>query len=368
MSPSHSSLVAAVFALATSIPVVACGPSRTRDVAGDRVGRRWGARDAGAAPTASGNDVPAPPPEEKSDEISTGPLPHVLARANTRALAADETRVYYGDAREDAVFAIDKEGGEPTRIARRAPVAGSLALDGGKLSWIASPGNVVLRTDLRTSTTTTLKEGGIFVDVAASNGEVFIVEATGTGGTLHRVGSNGTAARLATFDALPRALAASKDDVVIATSTKLLRLPRSGGPVQTIASGAGFSSPQIEGEFVVVAANDASSSGVVIVRFPKQGGPAVRVGRADRRTPVHASAGELFFVAGGKPRLVAIAADRGRQRILSEADVLSNAIAMTADAEHVFVATSDGDDGLLLSIARATTSRPDGGLSPSEAP
>lgn len=351
MSLSHRSLAAMVLALATSAASIACGPSRARDVAGDRVNRRWGAQDASVEPSAAGNDVPAPPPAEKNDEGPAGPLPHVLARANTRALAMDDARIYYGDAREDAVFAVAKEGGDPVRIARRAPVAGSLALDDGKLVWIASPGNVVLRTDLRTSTTTTLREGGIFVDVAASRGEVFVAEAAGAGGTLYRIGSAGTT-RIATLDALPRALAVSNDDVVVATSTKLLRLARAGGAVQTIATGAGFSSPQIDGEFVDVAANDASGSGIVVVRLPKQGGRAVEVGRAERRTPVHASEGEIFFVTGGKPRLVALAANGGGRRVLSEADALANTTAMTADAKSVFVATNDGDDGLVLSVAR----------------
>lgn len=356
MSPLRTTLAATTFALAVGAISIACGPSRARDVAGDRVNRRWGAQDASAEPSGAGN-VPAPPPAEKNDQGPTGPLPHVVARANTRALAMDESRIYYGDAREDAVFAVAKEGGEPVRIARRAPVAGSLALDDGKLVWIASPGNVVLRTDLRTSATTTLREGGIFVDVAASRGDVFVAEAAGAGGALYRIGGDGTT-RIATFDALPRALAVSNDEVVVATSTKLLRLPRAGGTPQTIATGAGFSSPQIDGDFVDVAANDASGSGIVVVRWPKQGGRAVEMGRAERRSPVHVSAGEIFFVTGDKPRLVALAAGGGGRRILSEADALANTTAMTADAQRVFVATNDGDDGLVLSVARAAADPP----------
>ena len=99
------------------------GP-RPRDVAGDRRHRR---QDASADADAATN-VPEPPPVTRAAGRS-GKKPRLLARATSRALAIDATNVYFGNSDDDGIYAVAKGGGEPTRLARRAPVAGAIAVD-----------------------------------------------------------------------------------------------------------------------------------------------------------------------------------------------------------------------------------------------
>src|SRR5688500_17881343 len=92
--------------------------------------------------------------------VPTGVKPRTIARAYAVALVTTKTHVYFGDADDDSLLAVPKAGArEPTRIARRAPVAAALVADAKALTWIASPGDTVVRLPLEGAPSpTTIRE------------------------------------------------------------------------------------------------------------------------------------------------------------------------------------------------------------------
>jgi hypothetical protein len=134
-----------------------CRGARTRDVAGDRRTQPT-ELDAASATTPS---TSASAPRFGANPDVRGKKPRVFTRASTHALALDKTNVYFGDSEDDGVFAMPKEGGQPVKLARHAPVAGALALDGDSVTWIASPGDAVLKVSVHGGgQPTTLRDHG----------------------------------------------------------------------------------------------------------------------------------------------------------------------------------------------------------------
>jgi hypothetical protein len=173
--------------------------------------------------------------------VVTAVKPRTIARAYAVAIATTKTHVYFGDADDDALLVVPKVGAaEPKRVARRAPVASALVADASSLTWIASPGDTVLCMPLEgASTPTTLREREIFTGVAAEGGDVFLVGAAPGGGALTRI-TGATAARLASFDVVPRAVMVDAVNVFVVTPKTVVRTPRKRGEVITLASGAGL--------------------------------------------------------------------------------------------------------------------------------
>ncbi len=336
----RSSLVARA-AVLVALASTACARRGPRDVGehGHRDDREAAPEPSGGAPAGSATirSIATPAP--------AGIAPRVLAHATAHAIATTKTHVYFGDAGDDVLLAVAKTGpSEPVRIARRAPMPGALAIDADDLVWIGSPGDVVLRMRIGSaSAPTTIRDRGIFVDVAADGGDVFFIEAIGGGGALTRI-TGTTAARLATYDAIPRGLAVDDDDVYVVTPSKVLRAPRRRGEVETLASGAGFGALAIDRAYVYVTAKRGSTR--AIIRIPKAGGPPVDVVDGGvRDAPIATRDGDVFYFDEARPAL------RTPSRLVSEHPSLARPAALAADDDGVFVAAGDGEEAIVASIA-----------------
>jgi hypothetical protein len=335
-------LVLAV-SLFAAIPVgSACsGGPRPRDVAGDRRPRRE--QDAAA------DAVPEAPPVVVQP-VASGKRPRLLAHATARALAIDAAKVYFGNSDDDGIYAVSKNGGEPVRLARRSPVAGAIALDAESISWIASPGDAVLKLSLRDGgQPTTLRDRGIFSDVATAGGEVFIIEAIGAGGALLRV-TGPTASRLATFDGAPRALLADSTHAFVVTPTKIFRTPHEKGALETIATGSAFAYPQMDEAFVYVVADAPGTR--VVARFPKAGGPMTILARDVRDAPIEVEGADVIFLDATRPQLRSTPKAGGDGRVVNEDEAFAGVAAIVADATTIYVASGARETGLILAVDR----------------
>ena len=91
-------------------------------------------RGAGAGEGAAELEVQGAPVTLRSVDtpLPAGSPPRLVARASARAIATSKTHIYFGDTDDDAVLAVPKGAreGEPVRVARRAPMAGALAVSG----------------------------------------------------------------------------------------------------------------------------------------------------------------------------------------------------------------------------------------------
>jgi hypothetical protein len=357
MMPSTLAIVAAA---AMALGATACH-SKGADVAGQRLV----ALDAGLDMAEATEVAAAPPPAARAP--ASGTRPRVVARSASRALALDGAHVYFGDAFEDTLESALKDGGASTRLARRAPVAGGLAIDGDTLSWVATPGDIVLHEPTSGGAAIVLREQGIFADVAASDGEAFIVEAQGSGGVLMRISGVPSAAaldagakaspratRLAAFDGAPRAVVVDATSLYVATAQKILRVPRSGGAAgpETVALGSDFESPVLDGDYVYVVTASGSSGGHDVVRVAKTGGPTATIAKNVRAAPIAVDSGDLLYFDAQRPRLLAMPLSGGAPRVLAQDDALSRPNAIATDADAVYVAAGERDDGIVLAVPR----------------
>lgn len=319
---------------------------RARDVAGDRRPRR----DAGAgAGEAAAPGIPTPPPDATT-RTGTGRKGTLFVRASTRALALDATNLYYGDSGDDGIYAIAKTGGEPARLARHAPVAGAIALDGDTVTWIASPGDAVLRVSLRAGgQPTTLRDRGIFSGVAAATAEVFITEATGVGGALLRV-TGATAVRLAGFEGSARAVMADATHAYVVTPTKIFRTPHVKGEFETIATGTSFGCPQMDETSIYIVTEQGGAR--VIARMAKTGGPLTVVVRDVADAPIAIEGSDLFFFDATRPQVLAVALTGKGVRVVLHDDALASPTAIVADATTIYVGSGDRESGVILTGPR----------------
>lgn len=341
-------MVLAVWLFA-AVPVgSACtsGGPRARDVAGDRRGRR--AQDAATDADATSN-VPEPPPVTVQP-VARGKKPRLLARATSRALAIDATTIYFGNSDDDGIYAVPKEGGEPTRLARRAPVAGAIAVDDNSVHWIASPGDAVLKLSLRErGQPTVLRERGIFSDVATAGGDVFITEPIGAGGVLLRINGT-TTTRLATFEGAPRAVMADSTHAYVITPTRILRVPYPKGEVETIASGAAFGYPQQDDAFVYVVAELKGTRG--LLRVPKSGGPVTTLASDVRDAPIEVEGADVLFLDATRTELRSVPKAGGQVRVVSDDEAFGGVAAIVADPSTVFIATGARETGVIIAVER----------------
>jgi len=336
------------FALAIAL-AGACKPNvRPRDLAGDRATRRLEATTA-ATDAGSGPDGVPEAPAPSAQAATIGKKARVFTRATTRALALDALNVYYGDSEDDGIYTMPKAGGTAVRIARHAPVAGAIALESDAVTWIGSPGDAVLKASLRGGQPTTLRDKGIFSDVAAAGGDVFITEAIGAGGALLRV-SNGVTSKLTSFDGAPRAVMADATHTYVVTPTKILRTLHAKGELETIATGVGFTYTEIDEGFVYVIGQSAGLT--VVARVAKNGGPLTPVALNVRSAPLRVVGGELLFFDALRPRLLSAPAAGGEPHIVYEDEALTAASALDADATTIYVATGANESGVISAIDR----------------
>jgi hypothetical protein len=341
--PLRNSALAALVAGAALAAGCSGTPTRARDIAGDR-----------RPPAKSTEGVLAVVPEPPHVAEPSGPKgerPRVVVKASARALTIDAFRIYYGDSEDDGVYSIAKTGGAAQRIARHAPVSGALALEGSSIAWIASPGDAVLRAPIFGGVQpTTLRDRGIFSDVAAVGDDVFITEAIGGGGALIRV-TGATASRLAAFDGPPRAVMADKTHAFIVTPSKILRTPHQRGELETVGVGTRFSHAEMDDAYVYAVAELDKGRGVV--RFPKAGGPMAVVARDVRDAPIEVEGDELLFFDGMRPQLRSVRVSGGESRVIAEDEGLGTVSAIEADASTVYVAQGIHESGVIVAIRRA---------------
>lgn len=349
-------------ALVVGTALLACASGRPRDRLANQNPRSEFPTTAAGAGASSVGLVRTPPPE-KTD---AGPQPRiallpmrVLASVVSRAVATDADQIYFGDLGDDGLLALAKRGGgAPVRIARRAPVRGALAAFRGQVVWIASPGDLVLRVPSSGGATTTLRDRGLFTDVAAEGSDVVFTEAAAGGGVVLRV-TGTTAARLATLDASPRGIALGDADAFVVAGDELLRVPRARGAVSVLAAAASMASPVAAGDRVYVVAAAAGGEHVVL-GVPRAGGEPVKVAaRVHVRSPLAVHDGVLYVIDGERARLRAVTLATGVDRVIAEHEALASAVAIAADADGVVVATDEA--GVILGVGRIAVAPVDGG-------
>jgi hypothetical protein len=324
--------------------LAACASSHPRDSAVNHNPRSEFPADA-----TSGSFLPKATASSAAISASAPRSPRSIARAASRAIATDERRVYFGDDDDDAVLAVDKQGGAPSRIAKRAPVFGSIALDGDGLIWIATPGDVVLKVSLSSSAPPqTLRDRGIFTDLVTSRGDVFVTEVTPGGGALTRI-TGPTAATIGDLEGPPRGMAVDETSAYVALTQALVRLPRARGAIATIATGARLTDPHVDERYVYVTTTSTGDDALV-ARAPKTGGALAPVVRSVRPgTPTALYAGELYFIDARRPELRAVSLTGGAARIVATGDILESAVAMVVDRDGAFLATGDAGEILAAS-------------------
>ena len=322
------------------------GPARARDVAGDR--RPRGEGDGGTV--TAGTAVVPEPPRPTEQTVVKGNRPRVVVKASARALALDAGHVYYGDSDDDGVYSVAPEGGAPLRIARHAPVAGAIALAGTSIAWIASPGDAVLRAPVAGGAQpTTLRDRGIFSDVAALGDEVFITEAIGAGGALLQVTGTSTS-RLAAFDGPPRAVLVDKTYVYVVTPSRIVRTLHTRGELEVVGTGTRFTHSEIDEGFVYVVTDVDKGRGVV--RFPKAGGAAAVVARDVRDAPIEVEGGDLLYFDATRAQVRSVAATGGDSRVVAEDEGLATVSAIEANATTIYVAEGVHETGVIVAVPR----------------
>ena len=307
-------------------------------------------------PTEDGAEKPAPAGTTTVSSVSTplpvGTKPQILARAHSVALATTKTHVYFGDADDDWLVSMPKAGAsEPTRVARHSPVSGALVADATALTWIASPGDSVLRLPLGSNAApTTIRDREIFTDLAAEGGDVLLVGAAPGGGALTRI-TGATAARLASFDLVPRAVMVDATNAFVVTTKSVLRTPRKRGEVTTLATGSSFGSSTSDDACIYVTTKQGSSR--AILRIPKYGGAMTALSAIDgvRDAPIAVRRGEVFYFDEGRPVLRAHAIDSGATRVVSEDAMFERVNALVIDDDGAWVATGEASSGAIVHVA-----------------
>jgi len=321
------------------------GAMRPRDVAGDR--RPRGLRGDASTDAADPDMAPEPPPPVVQPVVNAK-KPRVVVHANTRALAVDATSLYYGDSEDDGIYALPKAGGDPVRLARHAPVAGAIALDTDSVTWIGSPGDAVLRIALRGGgQPTTLREHGIFSDVATFRGDVFIAEAVGAGGALWRV-TGATPTRIVGLDAAPRAVMADATHVYVITKSGIVRTPYPKAQIETVTTGTAFGTAEMDDTsiYVVVAADKSR----VVAKVAKNGGAMTTLATGVRDGPIEVFGDEVLYLDAVRPALRAVPKAGGTSRLVAEDETLSGATAIEADGQTIYVATGSADNGAIVAV------------------
>jgi hypothetical protein len=282
---------------------------------------------------------------------AVGLAPREIAKASARAIVTSPTHVFFGDSEDDALYALSKKGGSPMRIARRDPMPGALAIDtdSSTLAWIGSPGDVVLRVPTNGGTVTTVRDRGIFTDVAASGGDVFFTEARDEAGILTRV-TGTTAARLAAVEGAPRGIAIDAQHVYLATSSRLAVTPRTRGEVIDLATGAAFANPLLDETWLYATAVDPKSRVREIVRVKKTGGTLETIVTGIRDAPTALYKGTLYWFDPDRPALLSSSGARPSPRTVCEDAQLERPSAITVDDDGVFVATGYGEGARILVI------------------
>lgn len=310
-------------------------------------------------PAYGGSDPLAaePPPARTSTTTTTGAVVppsevaavnRVLSTSSTPTLATDGVNVYFGDEHQNALMRVPGAGGDnPSVLGRPGPV--DIALDGQVVTWIARPGDVVLRVGRSGAPADTLRDQGVFTSLTASRGQVFVTEKIGSGGALTLL-AGGSATPLATFDRTPRAVEVDQSFAYVVTARDIVRVPRNGDNTKKLlASGRELAHAAIDRDSVYVTAEVAT--GVrALVRVSKAGGALVDLAHPLRNAPFALYGGQLYFVVDGAPELRRVPVKGGSSTLVARDDAYENVTALVADELRIYVATEKTG---LTALARA---------------
>lgn len=295
----------------------------------------------------------------------SGKKPSELAHANTRAIVTSRSHIYFGDAEDDALFALPKSSTDHTRIARRAPMPGALSYDevSQTLAWIANPGDTVLRMSTTNAhgAASTVRDRGLFTDVAvATNGDVFITEAQDGSAVVTRVTGN-TAARVATLDGLPRGVVVDAAHVYVATTTRLVQTSRVRGEVIELAKGSSFSNPQLDGSDVLATTTpegQAATHRRIILRVRKKTGLSGTaqtvidtIASNVRDAPMTVYKGTAYWFDADRPALLSRALNEPASAAsvtVSEDPIFDRPNALAVDDDGIYIATGYGESARLF--------------------
>lgn len=335
-----------------ALSLCSCGGRRPRDV--DNSNPRSEFVD-GPSGSSARRDGGASPAHVLATPTLAGRKPAALVSVDARAIALGSERIYFGDGAEDALVSLPKTGAasEPTRTARRAPMPGALAVDErtNAIAWIPNPGDTVLRLAIGSTSPSTIRDKGIFANVAASDGDVFVTEVQGDGGIVTRT-TGSTTTRLGGFTGTPRGLTLDASSVFVATSSRLVAVTRTRSDVLELARGTGFGSPQVDTAFLYSTAAEATSPARVVVRVRKTGGELTTVARDVRDAPIAVDHGFLYWFDASRPALLRAAlGDAVEQgRVVTEDAALDHVEALAVDADAAYVAAGTGETARIVVV------------------
>lgn len=293
--------------------------------------------------------APAPSARPARRDAGAGAEVTKLAKASSRALTIDAENVYFGSSDDDTMMMVPKKGGPPVRLARRAPVVGGLARDGDTLGWIATPGDVVLKMPSKGAVPTTVRDRGIFVDIAASGGELFVAEVIPGGGAVTRV-SGGVSTRVASLDVAPRAIAVEGNDIFVALPSRIVRASKGKSEAVTVVSGTSIEAPFLTPQWVYF--TQIVDNERVIARAARAGGEATTMVKRVAAAPFVVDAGEIFYFEGRRAEVRALPEAGGQARTLATDDSFTRPNAIAVDEQNVYVAAGEREDGAILSLPR----------------
>lgn len=295
-----------------------------------------------------------------------GRLPREIAKASARAITTSPTHVYFGNAEDDMIYRLAKAGTESVRIARRAPMPGAIAVDATSdepaLYWIGSPGDAILRAAIKGETAppmTTVREGSVFANLVAPNGDLLWTEIHGGGGAIMRGASRAQPpVKLTSFEGAPRGIVCDETRVFLATGTRLLTTSRSraGEPLTILATGSAFSSPCVDDTWLYATATDPRGGrGRVIGRVKKDGSGTNTfevIATNVRDAPIAVRDGEVYWFDAERPVLFACSVKdpSASTRFVSEDPLLDQVYALAIDDDGAFLAVGYGEGGRILRV------------------
>lgn len=319
-----------------AIACLACSTQRPRDV-----GPRVKMNPRSEFEESGGGPIRRDPREAPTDAGSRGTRPRVLVHARARALATDATRLYFGDAADDVLYAMPKTGGTKEPLSRRAPSRDGLAVSDDSIVWIASPGDTILRASLSSpDRKETIAQGSVFAQVAADGGLVFFTLAVGQGGALDLV-TKSAKPRIMTFAGPPRGLALDATHAYVVTPTRILRSSRERHDGQTIATGTALAGLALDERFAYTTAFVGGSR--CIVRAPKEGVSFTTVVKDVSSEIFAIRRGEVAYVDTGAAALRATSLATGATRIVSEDPSFAQVSSLLADDDGFYLATGEGE-------------------------
>jgi hypothetical protein len=262
----------------------------------------------------------------------------VVVDSSTRALAADASRLYYGNAVENSLFAIPKlGGGAPVVVGQPVPV--EIAAADGTVAWIGNPGDAVYRVLRIGDVPAKLAEGKVFTSIVTSRGDVYVTETSETHGVVRQL-TGLTAGVLAELDGAPRSLALDDQFLYVLDATAVYAVPRAGGKPRRLAAGGNdLARAKLDRDFLYATGLVGTSRAVV--RVSKKGGEMAAVEYGVRDAPIAVYDGFVYYVSAGEPAIRRVPRGGGASVVIAHDDALNEVTALVVDSGGIYVGCRD---------------------------